>query len=122
MNRSTHLWPGAIADQMGRPIDAVRRAGRSDRRVARRQVAGGPGGGVLAGTLVTFMIVLRRLDLLRWDERVTIWEPTTRLFRNMGSNPYVPRQVIDGRTLPAHWTRTDRRLPRILTRTGQPRL
>jgi hypothetical protein len=51
--------------------------------------------GVLAGTLVTFMILLRKLDRLRWHERVTIWEPTTRLFRSMGRDPYVPREVID---------------------------
>jgi hypothetical protein len=51
--------------------------------------------GVLAGTLVTLMILLRRLDLLRWHERVTIWEPTTRLFRDMGQDPYIPREVID---------------------------
>jgi len=51
--------------------------------------------GVLAGTLTTLMILLRKLDLLRWHERVTIWEPTTRLFRNMGHHPYVPRIVLD---------------------------
>jgi hypothetical protein len=51
--------------------------------------------GVLAGTLVTFMILLRKLDRLRWHEVVTIWEPTTRLFRNMGRDPYVPRLVIE---------------------------
>ena len=50
--------------------------------------------GTLAGTLATLMILLRKLDLLRWHERVTIWEPTTRLFRNMGHDPYVPREVI----------------------------
>jgi hypothetical protein len=50
--------------------------------------------GALAGALVTLMVLLRRLDLLRWHERVTIWEPTTRLFRNMGQPPYVPRHVI----------------------------
>ena len=52
--------------------------------------------GVLAGTLVTFMILLRKLDRMRWHERVTIWEPTARLFRNMGREPYVPREVIEG--------------------------
>ena len=51
--------------------------------------------GTLAGTLVTLMFLLRKLDLLRWHERVTIWEPTTRLFRNMGRDPYVPRHVIE---------------------------
>ncbi len=51
--------------------------------------------GVLAGTLVTFMILLRKLDRLRWHERVTIWEPTERLFRGMGRDPYVPREVIE---------------------------
>ena len=52
--------------------------------------------GVLAGTLVTFMILLRKLDRMRWHERVTIWEPTARLFRSMGRDPYVPREVIEG--------------------------
>jgi hypothetical protein len=51
--------------------------------------------GVLTSTLVTFMILLRKLDRLRWHERVTIWEPTTRLFRSMGRDPYVPREVIE---------------------------
>lgn len=51
--------------------------------------------GVLTGTVVTFMILLRKLDSLRWHERVTIWEPTTRLFRSMGRDPYVPREVIE---------------------------
>jgi hypothetical protein len=51
--------------------------------------------GVMAGTLTTLMILLRKLDLLRWHERVSIWEPTTRLFRCMDLDPYVPRLVID---------------------------
>ncbi len=58
--------------------------------------------GVMAGTLVTLMVLLRKLDLLRWHEQVTIWEPTTRLFRSMGRDPYVPREVIDhGRYRPS---------------------
>jgi len=61
---------------------------------------------MLAGTLVTLMILLRKLDLLRWHERVSIWEPTTRLFRTMGSDPYVPREVIDvGRYRPTGFIR-----------------
>ena len=57
--------------------------------------------GVLAGALVTLMVLLRMLDLLRWHERVTIWEPTCRLFRSMGSDPYVPPEVItNGRFRP----------------------
>ncbi len=51
--------------------------------------------GALAGTLVTFMVLLRKLDRMRWHERVTIWEPTARLFRSMGLDPYVPREVIE---------------------------
>ncbi len=51
--------------------------------------------GVMAGTLVTLVIILRKLDRLRWHERTTIWEPTARLFRSMGRDPYVPRDVID---------------------------
>jgi hypothetical protein len=58
--------------------------------------------GMLAATLVTLMVLLRKLDLLRWHERVTIWEPTTRLFRSMDRDPYVPRLVIDsGRYQPS---------------------
>lgn len=51
--------------------------------------------GTLATSLATLMILLRKLDVLRWHERVTIWEPTTRLFRSMGLDPYVPRLVIE---------------------------
>jgi hypothetical protein len=58
--------------------------------------------GTLAIALATLMILLRKLDVLRWHERVTIWEPTSRLFRSMGHDPYVPRLVIEkGRFLPA---------------------
>jgi len=49
---------------------------------------------VRAVSMVTFMVLLRKLDCLRWHERVTIWEPTARLFRSMGRDPYVPRDVI----------------------------
>jgi hypothetical protein len=51
--------------------------------------------GVLAGVLVMLMSLLRKLDRLRWHERVTIWEPSTRLFRRMGLDPFVPRPVIE---------------------------
>ncbi len=50
--------------------------------------------GVLAGALVTLMVLLRKLDRLRWHERTAIWEPTARLFRNLGRDPYVPREAI----------------------------
>jgi len=57
--------------------------------------------GVLTGTLVTLLIVLRQLDRLVWHEQASIWEPTSRLFRSMGLDPYVPRLVIDsGRFIP----------------------
>jgi hypothetical protein len=51
--------------------------------------------GLMAGTLVTLIILLRKLDRLRWHERASIWEPTARLFRSMGRDPYVPRDVIE---------------------------
>ncbi len=51
--------------------------------------------GILAGALVVLMSLVRRLDRLRWHERSAIWEPTTRLFRQMGQHPYVPREVIE---------------------------
>jgi hypothetical protein len=58
--------------------------------------------GILTGTLVTLLIVLRQLDRLVWHEQASIWEPTSRLFRSMGLDPYVPRLVIDsGRYLPS---------------------
>ena len=57
--------------------------------------------GVLSATLVTLLIVLRQLDRLVWHEQASIWEPTSRLFRSMGLDPYVPRLVIDsGRFIP----------------------
>ena len=57
--------------------------------------------GVLSAALITLLTLLRKVDLLRWHERVTIWEPTTRLFRSMGRHPYVPREVIvNGRYRP----------------------
>ena len=53
--------------------------------------------GHLAGTLVTLVVLLRKLDLLRWHERTSIWEP-----RRMGRHPYVPREVIaSGRYRPS---------------------
>jgi hypothetical protein len=62
--------------------------------------------GVMAGTLVTLIVLLRKLDLLRWHERTSIWEPTARLFRTMGRDPYVPRDVIvAGRHRPSGRTR-----------------
>jgi hypothetical protein len=65
-------------------------------------ILGGVVVGTLAVALVTLMILIRKLDVLRWHERVTIWEPTSRLFRSMGRDPYVPRLVIDsGRFLPS---------------------
>jgi hypothetical protein len=57
--------------------------------------------GVLTGTLVTLLIVLRQLDRLVWHEAASIWGPTSRLFRSIGRDPYVPRLVIDsGRYVP----------------------
>ena len=57
--------------------------------------------GLLTGTLVTLLIVLRQLDRLVWHEEASIWGPTTRLFRSIGRDPYVPRMVIDsGRYVP----------------------
>jgi hypothetical protein len=64
-------------------------------------ILGGIVVGTLAVALATLMILLRKLDVLRWHERVTIWEPTSRLFRSMDRDPYVPRLVIDsGRYFP----------------------
>jgi hypothetical protein len=57
--------------------------------------------GALTGTPVTLLIVVRQLDRLVWHEQASVWEPTSRLFRSMDLDPYVPRQVIDvGRFVP----------------------
>lgn len=57
--------------------------------------------GVLSATLVTLMMLLRKLDRLLWHERASIWEPQARLFRHLDLLPYVPRTVIDaGRFVP----------------------
>lgn len=59
---------------------------------------GGPAGagvaGVLASSLALLIVLVRRLDGLRWHERSSIWEPTSRLFRNLDLAPYVPAEVI----------------------------
>ncbi len=58
--------------------------------------------GLLTGTLVTLLIVVRQLDRLVWHEQASVWEPTSRLFRSMGLDPCVPRLVIDsGRFTPS---------------------
>ena len=45
--------------------------------------------------------MLRQLDRLVWHEAASIWGPTTRLFRSIGRDPYIPRLVIDtGRYVP----------------------
>jgi hypothetical protein len=63
---------------------------------------GSAAAGFMAATLVTLIVLLRKLDRMRWHERVAIWEPTARLFRSMGLDPYVPREVIDsGRFRPS---------------------
>ena len=69
--------------------------------VARGTLWGALVAGVLTGTLVTLLIVLRQLDRLVWHEAASIWGPTSRLFRSISRDPYVPRLVIDsGRYVP----------------------
>jgi hypothetical protein len=70
------------------------------------EVIGSAAAGVLAGVLTSLIILLRKLDRLRWHERTSIWEPQARLLRSMGRDPYVPRHVIDaGRFQPRGRTR-----------------
>jgi hypothetical protein len=62
--------------------------------------------GTFAGTLVALMVLLRKLDMLRWHERASIWEPTARLFRSMEQHPYIPRTVVlSGRYKPSGFVR-----------------
>lgn len=70
------------------------------------EVIGSIAAGVLGGVLTSLIILLRKLDRLRWHERTSIWEPQARLLRSMGRDPYVPRHVIDaGRFHPRGRTR-----------------
>jgi hypothetical protein len=83
-------------------------------------VVGSLAAGVLASTLLTLMILLRKLDLLRWHERVAIWEPTTSLFGSIGLDPYVPRDVIEsGRYRPTGKTRVVEYLEPYPNRTAK---
>ena len=96
------MWPAVVLGALVAVVSVLVGHNRGDVRV---DIAFAilPGGtilgalvaGVLAGTLVTLMILLRTLDRLRWHEKVAIWEPTTQLFRSMGRDPYVPRDVIE---------------------------
>jgi hypothetical protein len=70
------------------------------------EVIGSIAAGVLAGVLTSLIVLLRKLDRLRWHERTSIWEPQARLMRSMGRDPYVPRHVIEaGRFHPRGRTR-----------------
>lgn len=70
------------------------------------EVIGSIAAGILAGVLTSLIVLLRKLDRLRWHERTSIWEPQARLMRSMGRDPYVPRHVIEaGRFHPTGRTR-----------------
>ena len=56
--------------------------------------------GVMAGTLVTLIVLLRKLDRLRWHERTSIWEPTARLFRSIGEGSVRPSRSHRIRPVP----------------------
>ena len=63
--------------------------------VAAGSIAGALFGGAMAAVLVTFTLLLIRLDRLRWQEQTWIWAPIERLFRNLGFVPYVPASVVE---------------------------
>jgi hypothetical protein len=73
-----------------RPPAPVRFVGGVVRRASRRTPLGALVAGVLAGTFVTLMILLRTPDRLRWHNGSRSGSPTTRLFRSIGKDPYVP--------------------------------
>ncbi len=79
-------------------------------------VLGALAAGVMAGTLTTLMILLRKLDLLRWHERVSIWEPTTRLFRSHGPGSLCPARGHRLRPVSTNRTGPGRRLSGSLSR------
>ena len=71
--------------------------------------------GLMAGTLVTLIVLLRKLDRLRWHERTSIWEPTARLFRSMGRDPVRAPRSHRFRPLPTHRPDPGGRLRRSLS-------
>ena len=65
----------------------------------------------MAGALVTLIVLLRKLDLLRWHERVTIWEPTTRPLPEYGPRSLCSSRGHRQRSLPARRSGCRRRRP-----------
>lgn len=69
--------------------------------VAAGSIPGALFGGAMAAVLVTFTLLLVRLDRLRWQEQTWIWVPIERLFMNLGFLPYFPESVVkEGRYRP----------------------
>ena len=70
--------------------------------------------GALAGTLVTLVVLLRKLDLLRWHEVSSIWEPTHAAVPEHGPAPLRAAASHHRRALPAFRGGPGGRLPRPL--------
>ena len=67
--------------------------------------------GALAGTLVTLVVLLRKLDLLRWHERTLHLGADGPALPEHGSSPLRPPGGHHQRSLPAFRARPGRRLP-----------
>jgi hypothetical protein len=49
---------------------------------------------IVSGSLVLFLLILKELDSLEWQERSWIWKPLTALFIDLDLLPYFPSDVF----------------------------
>ena len=49
---------------------------------------------VLLSCFTFFILILRQLDTLNWQEQQWIWEPLISLFKELGLRPYIPEALL----------------------------
>ena len=68
---------------------------------------------IVSGALVLFLLILKELDSLQWQERAWIWEPLTVLFLDLGLLPYFPEDIFMTKRLKLRDIRTPDGVTRI---------
>ncbi len=61
---------------------------------------------LLATSFFYILLILQKVDLLRWNEHEWIWNPLSGLFRSMGLDPYFPVEVFVGKRVPFSYLKT----------------
>lgn len=54
---------------------------------------------VLLSCFTFFMLILRQLDTLNWQEQKWIWEPLIILFKELEIQPYIPEDILSSKRL-----------------------